>query len=214
MSYPTLELTRFDRLRGSNMWHDAYKAPVASSTGSVTISDYMMDCVKRASNQPEPRFWSFAKFSSKTHKKSSIAANTAVVLEYPFHKKPELEMQLAELGLPHFLVPTDDNQSNMIAVIVPLAFPLMNIKESNRYSRLASVLIQQIGLDGVTDGCQSCTFLIKPIHNARVEAFAGSGTFVDPESYIKDTKDMDAKAKRFIEPEQEQGDVALFVWPR
>lgn len=215
MSYPTLELTRFNRLRGQNYWTDAYRSPVVSDTGGITISDYMADCIKRASMGPEPRFWSFAKFNSKTHKKSSIAANTAVVLEYPFHKKSELEMQLGELGLPHFLVLTDDGQRNMVAVIVPLAMPLMNMVTSGRYSRLASVLIQQIGIEGATDGCQSCTFLIKPINNARIEAFAGNGQFLDPEAYIKETADLHAKAKTFIDPPEEQkADADLFVWPR
>ncbi len=214
MSYPKLELTRFNRVRASNNYHDHSYYPVGSEFNRYLISDYMADCIQAVENGPQPRYWSFAKFSKKAHKKDAITANTAIVLEYPLHKKSELEMELAELKLAHYLIQTDDTKTNMVAAIIPRAYPLMNTPGSNRYSRLASVLIEQIGIDGVTDGCQSCTVLIKPINKARVEAFLGD--FIDPETYIKDTADMNARAKRYIDsakPVDAPSD-ELFAWPK
>lgn len=196
--FPAIDLTRFNREYRTNHFYDTYRAHVADENGGYCISKYMSDCIRQHSNDGnQPRYWLFAKLTRLKHEKSAILHNSAVVLEYPYSAKADLQMALADLGFHHFLIHCEDNTSNRIAVIFPLDAPILNDKKSNRYARVASCLMEQIGIGGAKEGCIAPTFLIRPICNASLEAFAYND-FLNADQYIETTAEMKAKAAKFI----------------
>ncbi|QPL38240.1 hypothetical protein IT881_08720 [Erythrobacter sp. A30-3] len=214
MNYPVLELSRFDRIHRTNHIIDACKYPATDDTGLVhTMAHYMADCLFRLKTMgQEPRYWSFASFSAKRHDKSSIRLNSALVLEYRDSARASVLAELADIGLAHWIIDTESPTENRFAVIFPLANPILNENRSNRYTRLASVLLQQIGVAGAVDGCNANTFLIAPRPTALVQGFAGD--ILDPEPYIKDTAELLAQANSFIDrvKSEDNDDDGLFEW--
>lgn len=217
MIVPTIDLTRFDRDHRTNHFFDSCRYVTASDDDATyTMATYMVDCIAKHTNEgSQPRYWSFAQFRTKKHEKAAIRFNTAAVLEYPASAKGELEMQLGELGYAHWLVPTEDTASNMVAVIIPFSAPVIMDPKSNRYSRIASCLLKEIGVEGATEGCIAATFLIQPICNATVEGFGGN--ILDPDAYLAATADWKAKAAAYVgagEAEKPAADMdSLFQWP-
>lgn len=214
MNYPVLELSRFDRIHRTNHIIDACKYPAADDTGTVhTMTHYMTDCLFRLKTMgQEPRYWSFASFNSKRHDKAAIRLNTALVLEYRDSARASVLAELADIGLAHWIVDTESPTENRFAVIFPLANPILNEARSNRYTRLASVLLQQIGVAGAVDGCNAITFLVAPRPTALVQGFAGD--ILDPEPYIRETAQLLAEANSFIDrvKSENDDDDGLFVW--
>ena len=214
MTYPILELSRFDRIHRTNHIIDACKYVAADDDGKAfTMADYMADCIHRAMTMGnEPRYWSFANYSAKRQDKSAIRYNTAVALEYQEHTRAAVLAELADMGLAHWIVDTESPTENRFAVIFPLSTPVLNDSKSNRYTRLASVLIQQIEVDGAVDGCNAATFLFAPRPTAQVQGFAGS--ILDPSTYIKETAELLAKANAFIDKvaDEDDDEDKLFDW--
>lgn len=214
MTYPILELSRFELIHRTHHIIDTCKYVAADEEGSAfTMADYMRDCIHRTKNYgDEPRNWSFASYKTNKHVKSAIRHNTAVTLEYGESARSDVMAELADMGFAHWIVDTETTTENRFAVIIPLATPVLNESKSNRYSRLASVLLQQIGAAQAVEGCIAATFLFCPRASAKVQAFAGN--ILDAETYIKETAELRAKANEFINKakDEDDEDEALFDW--
>ena len=213
MTYPILELTRFDRVMRNNVYIDACRYLMADDEGSpATMASYMADCIKRHSfNAGEPRYWSFASFAFKRHDKSAISCNTTIVLEYAKHAMSDVLAELADMNVAHWIVDTETSSENRFAVIIPTTEAILNEQRSNRYTRAASVLIDQIGVNGVISGSIAPTFLIRPIGNAIVQGFPGN--VLDVTAFIADTASRKAKAKLYMVGQAEAApEDALFDW--
>lgn len=213
MTYPILELTRFDRVMRNNLYIDACRYVMADEHGSpATMASYMADCIKRHTyNAGEPRYWSFASFAFKRHDKSAISCNTAIVLEYGKSRMADVLAELADMNLAHWIVETETTTENRFAVVIPTTEPILNEARSNRYARAASVLIDQIGVGGVVEGSIAPTFLIRPIGNAAVQDFPGN--VLDVAAFIADTATRKAKARDYMSVKEEvDPQAALFVW--
>lgn len=173
-----ITITRFER-RGRS-------APVIDTTDASSISDLNALIKKQRDNIGQPRFWSFSEWDG-AHGKGKHLNSTAIVLEYDSNITCPSLKGLDSLGICTLAVETENGFA--------LIFPLSDDIDAARYTRLAAVLAEIIGCEGLVDGSAACTFLFTPIDTAKFLWLIKG----DPISskFIFETKDMKADATKW-----------------
>lgn len=133
-----------------------------------------------------PAYWSMTAYDpAGKHNHQSVQALTGVVLEY--EKRYEVELLNALKQMPwHFLIADTERKSGQfVSVFFPLAFE----PDVNRFMRIAGVLVQQLGVYGLSKGSGTPTFLVKLSGGQQVYEHKGPAIGL---SFISDTKDVQA----------------------
>lgn len=133
-----------------------------------------------------PAYWSMTAYDpAGKHNHQSVQALTGVVLEY--EKRYEVELLNALKQMPwHFLIADTERKSGQfISVFFPLAFE----PDVNRFMRIAGVLVQQLGVYGLSRGSGTPTFLVKLAGGQQIHEHSGPAIGL---SFISDTKDVQA----------------------
>jgi len=133
-----------------------------------------------------PAYWSMTAYDpAGKHNHQSVQALTGVVLEY--EKRYEVELLNALKQMPwHFLIADTERKSGQfVSVFFPLAFE----PDVNRFMRIAGVLVQQLGVYGLSKGSGTPTFLVKLSGGQQIHEHSGPAIGL---SFISDTKDVRA----------------------
>lgn len=133
-----------------------------------------------------PAYWSMTAYDpAGKHNNQSVQALTGVVLEY--EKRYEVELLNALKQMPwHFLIADTERKSGQfVSVFFPLGFE----PDTNRFMRIAGVLVQQLGVYGLSKGSGTPTFLVKLAGGQQIHEHSGPAIGL---SFISDTKDVQA----------------------
>jgi hypothetical protein len=98
-----------------------------------------------------------------------------------------------------------------------VAFPLAKpISDTALYTRVASLLWDEIGIDAQTDGCITATFLFAPyLPNPKVVLYNEDQPFLDAHEYreAKRGEWVDARSQQAPKAKPQQvSDDGLFAW--
>lgn len=165
--------------------------------GDECLADAIDGAIQICREPDAPRYVGFANYvGEQKHDKECIASSSAIVLEWNAIVAPQVIDTLADTMWAHLLVDTENETSNRIAAIIPLAEPITDWKN---YTRVASLLSKFLGVYHLSEGCWNNTFLIK------FQPFANSvfvnGTVLDAEKFTAKFTGEWAEAIDYVGPE-------------
>lgn len=214
---PTLVLNLFAIRTKKALVKCSHTANVYATNGNPAMHDVLQSYIENMRDTNSPRFLTFTSYK-RNHKKDDILHCSAIMLEYPYSKKQQLEERLAELPYIHFQIDTQSDLENTAEARILIAFPLAKaIIDPREYTRVASLLWDEVGIDAHTKGDISSTFLFAPYFiRPSVKLRDADKQFLNYEEYLAENRGhwVDAKhreekpATTFV-----QSDDGLFSFP-
>nr|WP_086494322.1 hypothetical protein [Novosphingobium panipatense] len=119
------------------------------------------------------------------HNNQSVQALTGIVLEYEKRYEAELVHALKQMPWHFLFADTERKSGQFVSVFFPLAFE----PDINRFMRIAGVLVQQLGVYGLSKGSGTPTFLVKLVGGQQVQEHQGPAIGLN---FISGTKDVQA----------------------
>lgn len=204
---PTLVLSLFAIRTKKALVKCTHTATVFGTDNHPPMGDIVQSYIENMRDTNSPRYLSFTSYA-KNHKKDDILQSSAIPLEYPYSKKAQLEERLAQLGFPYYQIDTQADFTNTAEARIVASLPLLNpITDPKDYTRAASLLWNEIGIEAHTDGCISSTFLFAPyLPNPRVVLYNADGPFLDALEYIEANRGewVDARSQQAPKPKPQQ----------
>lgn len=182
MDNPTLTLSQFVMANKRAVVKETYVAKVFGDDDYHTMGNELRDRVAHQRKHNQKFFYTFTRYK-RNHSKDNIVDCTAIMLEYPFRMKDDLKKNLCNLPWVHYLVDTEDKDETESRVLV--AFPVTTpITRPKDYTRVASLLWDQIGLEAHTRGDISATFFFRMHHTSAVEFVAEDRIVLDAQTFL------------------------------
>jgi len=171
-------------------------------------------------------YWSFARYK-RNHLKADIQEMTAIMLEYPYSCRAALMAALDESPFVHYVIHAQDEiNTKRPEERLVIAFPLLvAITDPKEYTRIASLLSEQLGVGDHTVGDFSSTFLFAPFvgvcSTPKIVLNDLDREFLDPAAFIEEHRGTwtDAHALQLgamqVQPEPTSfHDSGLFVFAK
>ena len=214
---PTLVLNLFAIRTKKALVKCSHTANVYALNGNAAMHDIILSYIENMRDTNSPRFLTFTSYK-RNHKKEDITNCSAIMLEYPYSKKAQLEERLSQLPYVHYQIDTQADFENTAEARILIAFPLVKaIIEPRDYTRVASLLWDEIGIQAHTKGDISSTFLFAPYFIRPSVIFRDADKqFLDYEEYLADNRGHWVNAKHEEEkpaPTFTQSDDGLFSFP-
>ena len=213
---PALVLARFSKRTKDAKVKPLHYATVFGSNSNPIMDEVILNYIEEMRDKNKPLYMGFTSYV-KNHIKDHIIESTAVPLEYPYSKKTHLEERLDELGLPYHEIDTQSDFTIDAEARIVASFPFAKpVTDGVLYTRVASLLWNDIGIDAHTDGCISQTFLFAPYYlNPKVAFKNADQPFLDAQAY-RDAHDgvwVDARSQQVPKAKPQQvSDDGLFAW--
>lgn len=214
---PTLVISLFAIRTKKALVKCTHTANVYDSLGNAPMQDILLSYIENMRDTNSPRYLTFTSYK-RNHKKDDILQCSAIMLEYPYSKKQQLEERLAQLPFTHYQIDTQADFDNNAEARILVSFPMVNpIYEPRDYTRVASLLWDEIGIDAHTKGDISSTFLFAPyVVRPKVLFRDADRHFLDYEEYLRDNRGHWVDAKHREEkpaPAFVKSDDGLFSFP-
>lgn len=160
---PTITISLFKLRTQRALVKFSYTASIYGTGGFENMGHNLAELVKHSREQKDEYYWSFARYK-RNHLKADIQEMTAIMLEYPYSCRNELDAALAELPYVHYVIHSQDEintkrPEERLLVAIPL---VEAITDPSRYTRVASILSEKIGVGSHSKGDFSSTFLFAP----------------------------------------------------
>ena len=217
MSNPHLTVNLF-KIRTTNaVVRMSHTANVFAQDGNQSMATILLDHFQNMANAKDNKgYFSFTSYK-RNHQKEDIECCSAVMLEYPYSQLASLTERLANLPYAHFQIDTQSEVGTHAEARVLIAFPLIEpITTPSDYTRVASLLWNEIGIGAKTKGSISSTFLFCPYTvNPRVQLYSDGRFFIDPKTYLKLNKTNWVDARETATPKLTAVPIAnneLFAW--
>lgn len=192
MSQPTHHISLWAGRAKRNVVNTTYTTSLYSEEREVngvaviqlSLKDVLLNLICHMNKHSIEQYMSFAEYE-KNHLKGEIKQMTAIMLDYPYSAKHQLQKRLAEMPYIHLIVDTQTEfgptARPSVMVIFPLALPVL---DTALYTRVASLLFSEIGIGEHQEGKVSSTYLFAPyIVNPYVALFDQGRTMLDPFDY-------------------------------
>lgn len=163
MIEPSIRLSLFKRRTKTAKVRETYVGTFFGTEDFAPASDHIYSLIEHSRKHKQEHYWSFASYK-RTHSKIDIQEMTAVVLSFPYEVKAQLIARLQNFAYVSYLIHgqhetyTKRPEERLILAVV-LERP---ITSPNDYTRIASLLADQIGIEGHSAGDFSATFLFAP----------------------------------------------------
>lgn len=213
---PVLVLARFAKRTKDAKVKPLHYATAFGSNGNPVMDEVIFNYIEEMRDKNKPLYLGFTSYI-KNHDKNHIIECTAIPLEYPYSKKAQLNERLAELALPYYEIDTQSDFTINAEARIVASFPFAKpVTDGALYTRVASLLWNEIGIDAHTDGCISQTFLFAPYYvNPKVAFKNADQPFLDAQAY-RDAHDgvwVDARSQLTPKAKPQQvSDDGLFSW--
>ncbi|QWT15337.1 hypothetical protein [Sphingobium xenophagum] len=183
---PTLLMSLFAKRTKDALVKATHQATVYGQGGNPAMDDIIRCYIENMRDTNSPRYMTFTEYR-RNHTKDDVLSCSAIMLEYPYSKRQQLEQAIARLAYPTYQIDTQSDFTAKAEARIVVAFPLAQaIKDPRHYTRAASLLWDEIGIDATTDGCVSATFLFAPyIINPRVIFRNADEPLLDAKLYIE-----------------------------
>ena len=193
MNNPVMTVARFSKLVLDAPKKSQDSAPVDRGPADYDFEDLMNALIEQQSSQAGvARNWALAEYGA-TNSNENIICNPGLALEFE-GRQAENVTQWAQSNLTAcYTINTEPLMTgdNRIALLIPVANP---ITDSTTYTRLVSLVVEHIGLDGLSEGAWCRPFKFRPANNAKVVAYTGEERgIIDGHAYVEEF----AKAKVF-----------------
>lgn len=165
MTNPNLTISLFKLRTKRALVKFSYTAPVYSDT-CENMGHAIAEEIKHEA-QHGGFYWSFARYK-RNHLKDDIQEMTAIMLEYPYASRGALMAALDESPFVHYVIHAQDEiNTKRPEERLVIAFPLLvAITDPKEYTRIASLLSEQLGVANHSKGDFSSTFLFAPFVGA------------------------------------------------
>lgn len=222
MTNPSLTISLFKLRTKKALVKLSYTAPVYSDNFE-NMGHAIAEEIKHQAQHGQ-FYWSFARYK-RNHLKADIQEMTAIMLEYPYSCRAALMAALDESPFVHYIIHAQDeiNTKRPDERLV-VAFPLLvAITDPKDYTRIASLLSEQLGIGDHSRGDFSSTFLFAPFvgvcSTPKIVLNDADRQFLDPAAFIDEHRGTwtDARALQFgatpVQPEPTVfHDSGLFVF--
>lgn len=150
----------------------------------LSLTEVILNLIWHMNKHSIEQYMSFAEYE-KNHLKSEIKQMTAIMLDYPYSAKHQLEKRLADIPYTYLLIDTQTEFGPAARPGVMIVFPLASpIHDTALYTRVASLLFAEIGIGEHQEGKVSSTYLFAPyVVNPYVELFDEGRSMLDPFDY-------------------------------
>lgn len=160
---PKLTISLFKLRTKKALVKQTYTANVYGKDGDENMGHALAELIKFSREQKSEYYWSFSRYA-RNHAKADLQEMTAVMLEYPYSCRSELLDALDASPFVHYLIHTQDEintkkAEERLLVAFPLVSPVIDPKD---YTRIASLLSEQLGVGSHSTGDFSSTFLFCP----------------------------------------------------
>lgn len=188
MKNPNLTISLFKLRTKRALVKFSYTAPVYSDT-CENIGHAIAEEIKHEA-QHGGFYWSFARYK-RNHLKTDIQEMTAIMLEYPYSCRGALMAALDESQFAHYIIHAQDEiNTKRPEERIVIAFPLLvAITDPKEYTRIASLLSEQLGIGDHSRGDFSSTFLFAPFvgvcSTPKIVLNDLNREFLDPAAFIE-----------------------------
>jgi hypothetical protein len=194
----------------------SHTANVIGHDGNQSMGTVLLDHFHNMNKLGQKGYISFTSYR-RNHQKEDIEYCSAVMLEYPYSDLPQLTERLSTFPFTHYQIDTQSDADRRAEARVLVAFPLVQpITSPREYTRVASLLWEEIGMGAKTKGSISSTFLFCPYTvNPRVQLYSEGRDFIDAETYLTDNKGNWVDARENAAPEFQPATVSddgLWAW--
>lgn len=160
---PTLTISLFKLRTKRALVKLSYTASVYGTGGHENMGHALAELVKHCREHKDEFYWTFARYK-RNHAKADIQEMTAIMLEYPYSCRAELDQALESFPFVHYTIHAQDEintkrPEERTLVAVPLIKPISDPKD---YTRVASLLSEHLGVGSHSKGDFSSTFLFAP----------------------------------------------------
>lgn len=230
MSQPTHHISLWAGRAKRNVVNASYTTSLYSEEREVngetviqlSLKDVLLDLIWHMNKHSIEQYMSFAEYE-KNHLKAEIKQMTAIMLDYPYSAKHQLEKRLASMPYTYLLIDTQTEFGPAARPGVMVVFPLDRpILDTALYTRVASLLFSEIGIGEHQEGKVASSYLFAPyVVNPYVELFDEGRSMLDPFDYRdsnvgvwvnardKDIVTTDEAAEQFFAANDEE----LFFFP-
>lgn len=222
MSNPSLTISFFRMRTTRALVKESYTANVYSADGFENMGHAMAETIKHAKTHKIEHYWTFARYK-RNHKKDDIQELTAIMLEYPYDLRAQLAEALNDCSYAHYIIHAQDEintkrPEERLLVAFPLNDPITNPKD---YTRIASLLSEQLGVGEHSKGDFSSTFLFAPFTGVcstpKIILNDLDRTYLDAEQFLEENRGVWTNARLLQEgapqqPQQTVDDTSLFAW--
>lgn len=163
----------------------SYTANVYSNQGSNPMGAALLDMITNMGQHGDKGYISFTSYK-RNHQKEDVEYCSAVMLEYPYRDRAALLERLESFPFVHYLIDTQSDFDGANEARVLLAIPLAQpITMPKLYTRVASLLWDELGIEAHTKGDISSTFLFAAYTiNPSVVLYDDQRTFLDATEYL------------------------------
>lgn len=216
MNNPHLTVNLFKIRTTKAVVRMSHTANVFSDNGNQSMATVLFDHFQNMNCAKNHGYFSFTSYR-RNHQKEDIEYCSAVMLEYPYSELARLTERLSKLPYAHFQIDTQSDVDNHAEARVLIAFPLVEaITTPSDYTRVASLLWNEIGIGAKTKGSISSTFLFCPYTvRPRVQLYSEGRFFIDPKTYLELNKTNWVDACETATPKPTTAPIAdneLFAW--
>ncbi|MFX4084055.1 hypothetical protein ACKU27_03005 [Sphingobium yanoikuyae] len=219
---PILKLTLFKMRTKKALKKLSYTGSIYGITAEEKMEDALRDLIQHCRDEKDEFYWSFASYA-RNHTKSDILEISAIPLEFPYELASEIVEAQETFPHIHYIIHSQDEINSKrpqerLVVLTPLAKPITCPKE---YTRIASLLSEQLGVAEHSKGDFSSTFLFAPFLQVcsmpKIVLHDTDRTFLDPDAYLKENKGVWTNARLMQEgaaaqPKLKADETGLFMF--
>lgn len=219
---PTLKLNLFKMRTKKALRKLSFTGSVYGITAQEKMEDALRDLIQLCRDEKNEFYWSFADYK-RNHTKTDILEITAIPLEFPYSLASEIAEAQKTFPFVHYVIHTQDEikskrPQERLVVLTPLAKPITCPKE---YTRIASLLSEQLGVCEHSKGDFSATFLFAPFLQVcsmpKIVLHDAERTFLDPQAYLEENKGVWTNARLMQEgaapqPKLKADETGLFMF--
>jgi len=209
MPNPNLTISFFKLRTTRALVKESYTANIYGADGFENMGHAIAETIKHAIAHKIEHYWSFARYK-RNHKKDDIQELTAIMLEYPYSLRAQLMEALDACPYGHYIIHAQDEintkrPEERLLVAFPLIEPITSPKD---YTRIASLLSEQLGIGEHSKGDFSSTFLFAPFTGVcstpKVVLNDLDRTYLDAQQFLEENRGVWTNAAKLQEGAPQQ----------